>query len=435
MRHSTPGLTGVVRLFVYLLPLLAAWPALAEEPRFNTSSLESLLQKSPVTGLPVDSINELLPLLPRELLSNFTFVYDSRSPFRPSISPEFPRVVLFTEDARLVLTFTADPDKPGLNVLESLSFDDGTARFEPHVYPLPAAERLGWQPARDNSNCSSCHGADPRPIFDSYPVWPGFYGSVLDTFAKDRTGRNEAANYRFFLTHAARTEPYKYLIFPSGSAVTPYLDPHNSKRDATELEPSDMRFLPNTRLGMALSELNSARIYRKLAAGKNFTAGEKHLLAELLECKRVEIPGRAEMRPVEQQLRRENNARLRRLPFHKDGQISGNEDMEELQLTRELTEIMKVARDADADPSDWSMALDPGSLAFFDGILSGIHAGKSYYLKEQLIYEILRDLAGREPAFQQYFQVAHVFAGLGYSFGTRIALGKALASCRLLTQN
>ncbi|MBV9218001.1 MAG: hypothetical protein JO366_17410, partial [Methylobacteriaceae bacterium] len=77
--------------------------AIASNP-FTEADLEKLLAKNPATGRPVDSINELVPLLPRELRSNFTFVYDSRSPFRSSISPDRPRVILFSNDGRLVLT-------------------------------------------------------------------------------------------------------------------------------------------------------------------------------------------------------------------------------------------------------------------------------------------------------------------------------------------
>jgi hypothetical protein len=89
-------------LAIALLPtlILAAWPAPASDSAFDSARLEVLLQRNPTTGRPVDSIAELVPLLPRELRSNFTFVYDSRSPFRSSISPQFPRVILFTRDAR-----------------------------------------------------------------------------------------------------------------------------------------------------------------------------------------------------------------------------------------------------------------------------------------------------------------------------------------------
>ena len=422
-------------LAISLLPALifAAWPAPASDSVFDFARLEALLQRNPATGRPVDSVAELVPLLPRELRSNFTFVYDSRSPFRMSISPEFPRVLLFTGDARLVLTFTGDPGKPGFDFLETLAFDDRPGAFTLRSYLLPAAERRSWRPIPEDSDCARCHGADARPIFDSYPLWPGFYGSVLDTFPRDRLGVAELANYRAFLMGAARSEPYRSLIFPKGSATSPYLDPRRTADGAFDIEMTTMPFLPNTRLGMALTELNRARIYRKLAGSTEFLNDEKRALAELLECRGAEGPTDESLRTIETELKRENEARLHRLGWGPDESRPEVDNMEELKFQRELAEIAGVAARAGADRSDWSMALEPDSLAFFDGIKSGMHLGKSYYLKEDLIFEILSHLSQREPAFQRYFEADWVFAERGYPFGIRVDLAKALGACARLS--
>ena len=108
-------------------------------------------------------------------------------------------------------------------------------------------------------------------------------------------------------------------------------------------------------------------------------------------------------------------------------------DMQELKFVRELAEIDWVARRAGVDRSDWSMAREPGALAFFDGILSGIHDGRSFYLKEDLIFELLGNLANRDPAFRPYFRFANVFEEFGYPYGHRLDLGLAIQSCALLT--
>ena len=414
-----------------LLPALvfAACPAPASDSVFDFARLEALLQRNPATGRPVDSVAELVPLLPRELRSNFTFVYDSRSPFRGSISPEFPRVLLFTGDARLVLTFTGDPGKPGFDFLETLAFDDRAGAFTLRSYLLPAAERRSWRPTPEDADCARCHGADARPIFNSYPLWPGFYGSVLDAFPRDRLGFAELAKYRAFLTGAARSEPYRSLIFPKGSATSPYLDPRRTVDGGFDVEMTTMPFLPNTRLGMALTELNRARIYRKLAGSTEFRSNEKRALAELLECRGTERPTDDMLRTIEAELKRENEARLQRLGWRSDESRPEVDNMEELKFQRELAEIAGVAARADVDRSDWSMALEPNSLAFFDGIKSGMHLGKSYYLKEDMIFEILSHLSQREPAFQRYFEADWVFAERGYPFGIRVDLAKALGAC------
>ncbi len=420
-------------LLAPLIVTLAFTPVRPETAPFNEASLQELLQKNPATGRPVDSIKELMPLLPQELRANFTFVYDSRSPFHSSISPEYPRVILFAPDGRLVLTFTGDEGKPGFDLLESMSFDDNGAKFELHPHLLPAAKRRGWRPSAAATNCSSCHGSDPRPIFDSYPLWPGFYGSVQDTFFQDRIGAKELENYLKFLGGAAKTGVYKNLDFPAASPVSPYLDPRAAGYDTVTLDPSALKFLPNTRLGMALSQLNRARIYRKLKEGKSFSTNEKRLLARLLECEPTDSPSDNAVLFVKDQLARENAERQQRLGLQPEDIKPARNNMQELRSVRALAEVDWVSNRAGADRSDWSMALEPGSLAFFDGILSGIYEQKSYYLKEGLIFEILSHLSAREPFFRPYFATENAFAKFGYPFINRIDMGKALESCHLLS--
>jgi hypothetical protein len=427
------AISGALACGLLATAFFAVRPAPADDAPFDASRLETLLQRNPATGRPVDSIAELAPLLPRELRSNFTFVYDSRSPFGASISPEFPRVILFTRDARLVLTFTGDPGKPGYDMLEALSFDDASASFVARAYLLPAAARRSWRPTPEDADCARCHGADARPIFDSYPLWPGFYGSVLDAFPRDRLGVAELAKYRAFLTGAAKSEPYRSLIFPSGSATSPYLDPRRLVEGAVELDAATLPFLPNTRLGMALTELNRARIYRKLAQSPRFPEGEKRALAELLACRRGDRPKDEAVRTIKTELERENEQRLQRLGWAPGEARPEIDNMEELKFSRELAAIVDVAARAEVDRSDWSMAREPGSLAFFDGILSGAERGESYYLKEDLIFEILSHLSRREPAFRRYFEADWLFADLGYPFGDRVDLGRALGACALLS--
>jgi hypothetical protein len=417
-----------------LLLALAVGPRLAfsQAPSFDEQSLLALLQNNPATGRPVDTVEELVPLLPEELRSNFTFVYKSRSPFRDSISPDYPRVILFTNDARFVLTFTGDERKPGANLLESLSFDAESARFRTRAYLLPAAERTGWKPSPEAANCARCHGADARPIFDAYPLWPGFYGSQLDTFPHDRLGDREYRDYERFLAGPAKSGVYRGLIFPAGSVASPYLDPRKFDPNMVEVPSEPLRFLPNTRLGMALTELNRQRIYRKLTEGKDFAANEKPLLAELLQCRSTRAPSMRIVKTITARLRRENAARLVRLGMRPGDPRPDRDDMPELQLAPELAQIVQVAARAGADMTDWSMALEPGSLAFFDGILSGMYGRRNYYLKEDLIYEMLAHLRAREPAFEKYFSAFNAYDGLGYPFGNRIDMTKALGSCRLL---
>jgi hypothetical protein len=410
---------------------LAVSTGAAEAP-FTETRLRALLETDPTTGRPVDTVEALLPLLPEALRRNFALVYDSRSPFRADISRRYPRVILFTDDARFILSFTGDPRRPDRDLIETMSFDDAAATFRLEAHLLPAAERSGWRPPASALNCAGCHGADARPIYDSYPLWPGFYGSVLDTFLNDRLGRAELRAYRAFRAGPARHGVYEKLIFGERGRVPPFVDPRTLRRRTLEVDPDDFVSMPDTRLGMALTELNRKRVWRRLAAAPGYAAQAKDLLAELLECPGARRPGPSARRAVATLLRKENAQRLKRLggrPSDPDQSIYG---MEELKFTRELSEIVDVAARAGADRSDWSMALEPGALAFFDGVLSGMSGGRSYYLKEDLIFEILAHLRQGDEAFAPRFAPYPAFPKQGYPFGARLDLSKALGACPLL---
>lgn len=94
MSAALPAQQGksIMRFLVQTMALfvcaLASTIALAAGlPRFGQAELETLLRHDPRTGKPVDSVEALLPLLPRELRANFTLVYDSRSRSDPASAP------------------------------------------------------------------------------------------------------------------------------------------------------------------------------------------------------------------------------------------------------------------------------------------------------------------------------------------------------------
>jgi hypothetical protein len=414
---------------------IGLWHNVAAAEAFTEADLLRLLKSNPETGRPVDSIGELIPLLPRELRSNFLLAYESRSPFKAGISPEFPRVILFTHDARLVLTFIGDEKQPGFDLLETMSFDDDTASFKLNAHLLPAAQRRTFRPSAEDANCARCHGTDSRPIYDSYPLWPGFYGSVLDTFPNDRLGMKEARNFAAFMKRNAHTGVYKDLIYPAGSPVSPFLDPRKFKENTVELDATELPLLPNARFGIALTELNRVRIARKIMAGPSYAANEKEILARLLACRPDDRPDQKAMAAIARELQLENAARLKRLGVIASDPKKSRNDMQEIKFIRELAEIDWVANMAGVDRSDWSMARESRSLAFFDGILSGISDGRSFYLTEDLIFELLGQLATREPAYRPYFKFSNVFEALGYPFGYRVDLELAVKACSLLTGN
>ena len=422
-----PARSALVVCAVAALTHSAAAAPFAEA--FGPTQLDALLAKNPASQKPVGDVAELVRALPDQLRQNFTFVYKSRSPFASAITPALPRVILFSDDASFIATFIGDAKAPGHDIIEMLIFDEETARFQPLVRVLPAAAREGVH--LDATGCAGCHGADVRPIYDSYPVWPGFYGSAQDSFPKSLpASQREYASYVSFLRGAARRGVYASLRWIEGSRVSPYLPPEQFGDEETSADSDTLRYQPNTRLGMALGDLNRKRIFRKISAAPDFIAHERELLGSLLDCRAGDE--KRHDAAIATALARENQARLVRLGADPHGKTPLRFSMQELRQVHNLTILDRAARSLGVDRDDWSMAMERGSLSFYDGILGGNVGERSYYLKEELVLEVLRDLASREPQFEPMFQERVSFAVLGYPFGHKPDLVRAQASCAFL---
>ena len=389
-------------------------------------ALTALLAHNPATGAPVDSIAELVPLLDEELRSSFTLVFATRSP-QQDVDPVHPRVVLFGHDARLVLAFTGDPTGQNRDILEVVHFRDDARAFELERFVLPAAVRRDpalAASARANGHpnpteCLRCHGADPRPIFDSYPVWPGFYGSAQDAFATDPA---ELASYRRFL--ASKDAPgsvYHLLAFPPGSEVSPYA--------LTPAEDTSGNFAPNMRLGMALTERNRERIARKLEAAPGYAMYRDKLVAGLLECAPLPVTSEARAR-VRATLAAENAAKLDRARIT-DPDERHRLRMVELNSSDNFAEIEYMARVLDVSRADWSMAIETGAFALYDGILSGRVVGRDgardFYFKEDFLFEMLRGRVATDPHAAALFAIKPY--AIDHRAGTRLDLPRAIAGC------
>jgi len=303
----------------------------------------------------VQNLDELLPLLSPELRSNFTFIYDSRSPHggqgeaaEQSVDPVFPRTVLFTKDGKLTLAFTGNPAKPGFGTIEAIHFDDDSASFALSKFVLPQAGGSADNGVLNPPQCLRCHGSDPRPITDSYPLWPGFYGSVRDTFPK---GSPELPLYRRFLAEQSKKGVYRHLQFPEGSSVSPYLDPANYNPSKVEGATDDLKFLPNTRLGMAWTELNRKRLGRKLRASPQYLKYRAALLSGLLGCEKLPISKQTD-EAVYSDIYYENEDRLLRLGYRPEGPEKSELDMMELSMYENISQIQYLAKALEIDSGD-----------------------------------------------------------------------------------
>ena len=163
----------------------------------------------------VKSIDDLLPLLPEEYRSRSTYVYSSRS--IQDASPESPRVVMFGRDASLMMSFNGHPSQKGHENLEIIKFNKDTKEYELFEIQFDPDKKSGPTISDKNpSKCLTCHGDKPKPIWDTYFMWPGVVGAEDD----DQT-QLEKRYMKDFIEKKSTHSRYKYvpeqkLIFAAG---------------------------------------------------------------------------------------------------------------------------------------------------------------------------------------------------------------------------
>lgn len=170
---SLPLLLGVAIFFSLSVHAASA-------PLSSHVTLEELAEHVDKNG--ITRLDDLIRELPPMMKSNAMLGYDSRALNIHLISPETPRIVLFNQDATLILAMTKNPGEEavtqGLDKLEVINFNKATGKFEFRDVafdgkPSPFSRNAEVNPPV----CLACHGQNPRPIFDDYNAWPGFYGS------------------------------------------------------------------------------------------------------------------------------------------------------------------------------------------------------------------------------------------------------------------
>jgi hypothetical protein len=216
---------------------------------FQYEDLVDLIQKKDFA-----TIEQVLPHLPPEYLENYTLAYDSRS--LHGSSHDFPRAILFGNDAKLIVTFNGSPEQRRYRDMEIMQFREDSRVFELRSISFADGVRFS---DKNPTLCLKCHGASPRPLWSSYEYsednslrhWPGFYGSTHDAPVLNPEEKDAFLLFRAL----ARDHPrYRFLRFiHGGSQWYPYGP-----------GPFKHQFRPNNRLGNLLARLNAKRVARNV---------------------------------------------------------------------------------------------------------------------------------------------------------------------------
>jgi hypothetical protein len=186
---------------------------IAQAPNSTAENLTfaSLLETS--KSLP--SIEDVLPILTQRYGSYFrhhTWMYNSFSLHETTFLE--PRAIIYGPDARFVLTFNGGAHKGGGYAFETMEFDEQAGQFlfrevafKKQMTKTELEELEPDEIAFENDfvrvskpnigKCTRCHGPQAMPIWETYFLWPGAYGSNDDilTTVFNRFEVNRNANF------------------------------------------------------------------------------------------------------------------------------------------------------------------------------------------------------------------------------------------------
>ena len=206
-----------------------------------------------IEGQGFTRVEQVLGALPAAFRSGYVLMHDSRG--LQDATYDKPRAILFGDDARLTCAFNGYSSQRGFDTLECFQFRERERRFDFRQIRFPTEanglSRVEFSASNETTDgkirCSACHGADPRPNWDSYDRWPGAYGTSDDELEGD------APRYAQFVARRSADPRYRWLI--QGTTRTdPYM--------AGDLIGIDNR--PNLKLSDALGRMNALRATRIL---------------------------------------------------------------------------------------------------------------------------------------------------------------------------
>ncbi len=154
-------------------------------------SLVQTLVNSETLSNPQEFLDTWKALRP-DFFSNYVLAYRSRSLQESSFL--HPRALIFNENADLIMTYNGHHEQEGYNAIELMRFNHENNAFE--FYEMTFTNNLAQLSQPNPTKCLACHqgsnrqNTDPRPNWEPYNMWPGFYGSIDDDTDFRRTLTN-----------------------------------------------------------------------------------------------------------------------------------------------------------------------------------------------------------------------------------------------------
>lgn len=187
-----------------LILILIAQSGFASEPDFYVEVQEFLLKYKPAE---VENFLESWAGAGK----TFPFVtYMSESNSLQGASLRYPRAISIARDGKSVMAFSGHESLKHSNAVEFYQFIESGKRFE--FFEVIFDKGAGELSKRNPQLCLTCHGKDPRPIWEPYPVWTGAFAAERFFPPGPVLSREETL---FFATYKNQTPRYQGLPDPT----------------------------------------------------------------------------------------------------------------------------------------------------------------------------------------------------------------------------
>ena len=232
------------------------------------SSLKNLIEEKKV-----ESIENLLPLLPEGFRSHYVLMFQSRS--LQSATYQNPRAILYGDDASFILSFNGDETEKGYDALETMEFNPEKKEFYYHEITFSRNSKEHSKVSFSETNperCLRCHGDPARPNWDTYPLWPGAYGEKYHSALSEP----EQKGILDFLKRQPEHPRYRYLRH-----AEIYSDPETFNPSHENKYNGRQKISPNESLSRLLGLMNFKKILHQLSATSQFHSYQYALLGAL----------------------------------------------------------------------------------------------------------------------------------------------------------
>jgi hypothetical protein len=248
----------------------------------------------------VRSVDAFLEALSPYTRNQFVLMHQSGSLQRACATRDNPRIIFTgSQNPRLMIAAvnpTGDASCKTFETVEFIEHIEKEARFEMHAIEFGAGGPVISQ--ANPPRCLTCHSQDPHPIWGSYHLWNGAYGSHDDTFlSRAMAGvpalapwADEYEGFESFMADKRHVGIYRHLNWADGrDEINRGRPPHPVSGDRSMYNPN---FRPNFAFHIGLKFKNQARISR-IFRGQSGYESFKHAIYYAQAC--VPVDGVAEI--------------------------------------------------------------------------------------------------------------------------------------------